>query len=294
MKVAIRRGLDMPTTDEYGGQVPAWCPGCGNFAILKAFKDAMGGLGMEPHRYTIVSGIGQAAKLPHYTKGNTYNGLHGRALPVATGIRLANHDMTVIVTTGDGDCYGEGGNHLLAAMRRNINVKLFVHDNQIYGLTKGQPSPTTGEGMTTKNVPFGVISEQLNPLALAVSLDCSFAARAFAGDTEHLRGIMEEAVRHRGFALVDILQPCVTFNKVNTFEWYRQRVYRLGPEHDPRDRGVAFTRALEWGDRIPLGVLYRNERPTFEERFPSLGGAPLVRQQIFDLSRLENTMDGFR
>ena len=283
----------MPTAEEYRGQVPAWCPGCGNFPILKTFKDAMVELGMEPHRYTIVSGIGQAAKFPHYTKGNTFNGLHGRALPVATGIRLVNTDMTVIVTTGDGDCYGEGGNHLMAAMRRNINVKLFVHDNQIYGLTKGQPSPTTGEGMVTKNVPFGVIAGQFNPLALAVALDCSFAARAFAGDMEHLKGMMKEAINHRGFSLVDILQPCVTFNKVNTFDWYRQRVYKHGPDHNAADRTAAFTRALEWGDRIPLGVIYRNERPTFEERFPALTGQPIVRQQAFQTARLEKTVNEF-
>ena len=204
----------MSTLEDYRGGIPAWCPGCGNFAILKTFKDAMVELGIEPHRFTLVSGIGQAAKFPHYTKGNTFNGLHGRALPVATGIRLANHEMPVIVTTGDGDCYGEGGNHLMAAMRRNINVKLFVHDNQVYGLTKGQASPTTGEGVKTKNMPFGVISEQFNPMLLAVALDCSFAARGYAADTAHLKGLMKEAINHKGFALLDILQPCVSFNKV--------------------------------------------------------------------------------
>jgi 2-oxoglutarate ferredoxin oxidoreductase subunit beta len=254
----------------------------------------MAELGIEPHRYTLVSGIGQAAKLPHYTRGNTFNGLHGRALPVATGVRLANHEMPVIVTTGDGDCYGEGGNHFMAAMRRNINVKLFVHDNQIYGLTKGQPSPTTGEGMVTKNVPFGVISGQFNPLALAVALDCSFAARSFAGDIEHLKGMMKEAINHKGFALVDILQPCVSFNKVNTYEWYRQRVYRLGGEHDPSDRKAAFAMALEWGDKIPLGIIYRNNRPAFEERLPVLSGKPLVKQEQFDREKLERTLAGFR
>jgi 2-oxoglutarate ferredoxin oxidoreductase subunit beta len=284
----------MPTIEDYRGQVPAWCPGCGNFPILKAFKDSVLQLGMEPHGFTVVSGIGQAAKLPHYTRCNTFNGLHGRALPVATGVRLANHGMPVIVTTGDGDCYGEGGNHLMAAIRRNINITLFVHDNQIYGLTKGQPSPTTGEGMVTKNVPFGVISQQFNPMALAVALDCSFAARSFAGDTEHLTAIMQEAILHKGFALVDILQPCVTFNKVNTYEWYRQRVYRLGKEHDPADRKAAFAMALEWGDRIPIGVIYRHERPTFEERLPVLSGTPLVKQEQFNTEKLERTLAEFR
>jgi len=283
----------MLSTETYRGQTPAWCPGCGNFPILKTFKDVMVALGLEPHQITIVSGIGQAAKLPHYTKCNTFNGLHGRALPVATGIRLANHAMPVIVTTGDGDCYGEGGNHLMAAMRRNINVKLFVHDNQVYGLTKGQASPTTNEGMVTKNMPFGVLSGQFNPMALAVALDCSFAARAFAGDTEHLKGIMKAAMEHKGFALVDILQPCVTFNKVNTYEWYKQRIYHLETSYDPADRKEAFVKALEWGDRIPIGIIYQNSRPTFEERLPVIAEKPLVRQEQFPGARIEKTLKEF-
>jgi 2-oxoglutarate ferredoxin oxidoreductase subunit beta len=282
----------MVTLESYRGQIPAWCPGCGNFAILKTFKDTMVELNIEPHQFTLVSGIGQAAKLPHYTKCNTFNGLHGRTLPVATGIRLANHNMLVIAESGDGDCYGEGGNHLLAAMRRNINVKLFVHDNQIYGLTKGQPSPTTGEGMVTKNMPFGVIAEQFNPMALAVALDCSFAARGYAADTDHLKGLMKEAINHKGFALIDILQPCVTFNKVNTYEWYKQRVYRIEPGYDPRDRKAAFAKALEWGDRIPIGVIYRNDRLTFEDRIPMLADKPLVRQE-FDGTRIQQTIKEF-
>jgi len=282
----------MVTLENYKGQVPSWCPGCGNFSILKTFKDTMVELGLEPHQLTVVSGIGQAAKLPHYTNCNTFNGLHGRTLPVATGIRLANHEMLVIAVAGDGDCYGEGGNHLLAAMRRNINVKLFVHDNQIYGLTKGQPSPTTGEGLVTKNMPFGVLSEQFNPLLLAVALDCSFAARGYAADTEHLKGLMKEAINHKGFALLDILQPCVTFNKVNTYEWYKQRVYHIEAGYNPEDRKAAFAKALEWGGRIPIGVIYRNNRPTYEERVPMIKDRPLV-HQAFDAKKIEGTLKEF-
>ncbi|MBI3593068.1 MAG: 2-oxoacid:ferredoxin oxidoreductase subunit beta [Nitrospirae bacterium] len=282
----------MPSLDDYRGDMPAWCPGCGNFSILKTFKDALVELGLEPHQFTIVSGIGQAGKFPHYLKCNTFNGLHGRSLPVATGLRLANHAMHVIAVAGDGDCYGEGGNHLMHAIRRNINVKLFVHDNQIYGLTKGQASPTSMEGMITKNQPFGVLSEQLNPMALAVALDCSFAARGFAGDTEHLKGLIKEAINHKGFTLVDILQPCVTFNKINTYEWYRQRVYRIEPEHNPYDRAAAFNKALEWGDRIPIGIIYRNNRPTFEERIPVVKDETLVKQP-FDRTKAESTLREF-
>ncbi|MFZ3138576.1 MAG: 2-oxoacid:ferredoxin oxidoreductase subunit beta [Thermodesulfovibrionales bacterium] len=282
----------MPVLDDYKGKTPAWCPGCGNFGILKAFKDAMVELGKEPHQLTIVSGIGQSGKFPHYVKCNTFNGLHGRTLPVATGIRLANHEMLVIAVAGDGDCYGEGGNHLMHAMRRNINVKLFVHDNQIYGLTKGQPSPTSMEGMITKNQPFGVFSEQLNPMALAVSLDCSFVARGFAGNTEHLKELMKEAVLHKGFSLLDILQPCVTFNKINTYDWYKQRVYNIEPEYNPENRIEAFKKALEWVDRIPLGIIYKNKRPVLEERIPVIKDNPLVRQG-FDLSGIDTALKEF-
>lgn len=286
----------MSTLDDYKGQVPAWCPGCGNFSILKTFREAVVELGIEPHQFTIVSGIGQAGKFPHYLKCNTFNGLHGRTLPVSTGIRLANHDMLVIAVAGDGDCYGEGGNHLIHAMRRNINVKLFVHDNQIYGLTKGQASPTSMAidkgGPVTKNQPFGVFSEQLNPMALAVALDCSFVARGFAGDTEQLKGLIKEAINHKGFTLVDILQPCVTFNKINTYEWYKQRVYRLGSEHNPEDRGAAFMKALEWVERIPTGIIYRNNRPIFEERMPVLKDKSLVKQS-HNINKLEQLLKEF-
>jgi len=271
----------MPILEDYNtGRTPAWCPGCGNFSILKVFKEVYAELGIEPHQFVIVSGIGQAGKFPHYLKCNTFNGLHGRALPVATGVKLANHEMLVVAEGGDGDGYGEGGNHLVHAIRRNIGVKLFVHDNQIYGLTKGQASPTSTEGMVTKNQPFGVLSEQLNPMALAVALDCSFVGRGYVGEQEHLKGLIKEAIAHKGFSLVDILQPCVTFNKVNTYQWYQQRVYRIESTYNPEDRVEAFRKSLEWGERIPIGVIYRNNRPSLEERIPVIQEQPLTVQPI--------------
>jgi 2-oxoglutarate/2-oxoacid ferredoxin oxidoreductase subunit beta len=268
----------MSTFDEFEGQKPAWCPGCGNFGILTAFKKAMVELDLEPHQVTLVSGIGQSGKFPHYTRCNTFNGLHGRTLPVATGIRLANHSMRVAAFAGDGDCYGEGGNHWLHAMRRNINIKLFVHDNQVYGLTKGQASPTSLVGMKTPVQPLGVAAEELNPVAVAVAMGCSFVARGFSGDTEQLASIMKLAFEHRGFSLVDIFQPCVSFNHLNTDNWYRQRVYPLEEDYDPADRMTAFQRALEFGERIPTGILYKDERETYEDQLPVLDGVPLVHQ----------------
>jgi len=278
--------------DDYEGRTPAWCPGCGNFAILRSFKQAVLDLGLEPHQFTVVSGIGQAGKFPHYTRCNTFNGLHGRSLPVACAMRLVNHGMPVIAVVGDGDCYGEGGNHLMHAMRRNVGIKVFVHDNQVYGLTKGQASPTSVEGMKTKVQPYGVIEEPLDPMALAVALDCSLVARAFAGEGEHLAEMMKQAITHKGFALLDILQPCVTYNKVNTYQWFKQRVYHIDSSYDPTDRISAFAKALEFGEKIPLGVIYRRERRTLEERFPVIRDKPMV-DMPFDPAALRGIVEEF-
>ncbi len=260
---------------------PAWCGGCGNFPILRAFDAALDEAGIDTHRLVLVSGIGQAAKLPHYLrrKVNVFNGLHGRALPAAAGIKLANHLLEVVVTSGEGDMYGEGGNHFLHAVRRNIGVKAFVHDNQVYGLTKGQASPTSDPGFVTKIQTHGVIALPLNPLALAIVEDCSFVARSFSGDREHLQRMMVAALKHEGgFALLDILQPCVTFNKLNTFKWYKDRVRKIGGDHDVHDRTYALELALRWGDEIPIGVLYKSARPSFESQLGVLDSGPLIEQ----------------
>ena len=270
----------MVSLDDYKGGVPAWCPGCGNFSILKAFKEAVVELEIEPHKLAVVSGIGQAGKFPHYIQCNTFNGLHGRAIPVATGLKLVNHTLHVIAVGGDGDMYGEGGNHMMHAMRRNIGISVFVHNNQVYGLTKGQASPTSMEGIMTSNQPFGVLSEQLNPVAMAVALDCSFVGRGYAADQEHLKILIKAAVGHEGFSLVDTLQPCVSFNKVNTYEWYGKRVYHVADDYNPEDRIAAFQKALEWGDAIPIGVIYKNNRAAFEKRVPLIQEKALVEQPV--------------
>ena len=258
---------------------PAWCPGCGNFAILKVLNLAIDAAGIDRAKLVLVSGIGQAAKLPHYTRANVFNGLHGRALPAATGIKLANHDLEVVITSGDGDMYGEGGNHFLHALRRNVSVKMFVHNNQVYGLTKGQASPTSDPGFVTKIQTHGVVLNPVQPLALAIVEDCSLVMRSFAGDPKHLEAMMVEALKHKGGAvLLDILQPCVSFNRVNTYQWYRQRCKPVDASHDPADRAKALELALTWGDRIPIGVIYRSSRPGFESRLGVLEKGPLVAQ----------------
>ncbi|MFA6450121.1 MAG: 2-oxoacid:ferredoxin oxidoreductase subunit beta [bacterium] len=257
-------------------QAPAWCPGCGDFAILAALNKALAASGIDRKRLVLVSGIGQAAKLPHYTDANVFNGLHGRALPAATGIKIANHSLDVIITSGDGDMYGEGGNHFLHAIRRNIGVKAFVHNNQVYGLTKGQASPTSDIGFVTKIQTHGVVSVPVNPLALAVVEDCSFVARSCVAFPEHLEKMMVEAIKSKGFALLDILQNCVTFNKVNTFKWYKDRCKELPADYNPRDRENALRTSMKWGDEIPIGVIYRSDRKSFEEMTPALAAGPLA------------------
>ncbi len=282
----------MVTLEEYGNFETAWCPGCGNFPILQAVKQSLVALGLKPQEVLFVSGIGQAAKAPHYLRANVFNGLHGRSLPVATGAKLANPELTVIVESGDGCNYGEGGNHFLAAIRRNINLTLLVHNNQVYGLTKGQASPTSDEGLVTKTQPQGVRSSPFNPIAIAVAMQAGFVARGFAGMTDHLTRLIQQAITHKGFSLVDILQPCVSFNKVNTFAWYNKRCYELPPDYNPKVWETAMRTAWEWGERIPVGVIYQNERPTFEEHFPVLKQGPLVGREM-DQERLMNIMEGY-
>ena len=257
-------------------QETAWCPGCGNFPLRQVLANTLAEMELAPSEVAMFTGIGQAAKMPHYININGFNGLHGRALPPAIGMRIANPEMKVIVESGDGDTYGEGGNHILHNIRRNPDLAHLVHDNQIYGLTKGQASPTTGAGMKTGVQPNGITAQPFNPIKFAVAMEASFVARSFVGNRDHLQAMIQQALDHRGYALVDILQPCVSFNQVNTYQWYSQRVYELGPDYDPTDYQAAINKAEEWGSEIPLGVIYKDERPIFRDQHPQLEEEPLV------------------
>lgn len=283
----------MVTIDDYGNYETAWCPGCGNFSILKAVKQALVVSQLKPHEVLFVSGIGQAAKAPHYLNANVFNGLHGRSLPVATGAKLANQKLTVIVESGDGCNYGEGGNHFLAGIRRNIDVTLLVHNNQVYGLTKGQASPTSAEGFVTKAQPEGVPSSPFNPIAVAVAMKAGFVARGFAGMIDHLSELIQQGMAHRGFALIDVLQPCVSFNKVNTFVWYKERCEALPSTYDATDWEAAMKVACKWGDKIPIGIIYRNDRLAFEKHFSVLRQGPLVGRDV-DRLMLKKIMEGYK
>jgi len=265
-----------------------WCPGCGNFSIHLSFKQALVQLGLEPEKVVAVAGIGCHGKITDYLKVNGLHVVHGRVLPAASAVKLANHDLTVVGFSGDGDCYNIGMGHFPHAIRRNHDITLIVHDNMIYGLTTGQASPTTRTGQRTRTTPRGVIEPNINPIALALSNNASFVARGFAGEPQHLTELMKQAISHRGFALIDVLQPCVTWDKTQTYAYYRERVYKLEEsDHDVSDIHAAYDRSTEWGDRIPIGIFYRKERPPFREKYSFLAEGPLVENKLdYDISKL--------
>jgi 2-oxoglutarate ferredoxin oxidoreductase subunit beta len=275
-----------PTRDvkEFKPEVPPdWCPGCGDFGVLNGLFTACADLGLRPHEVLVVSGIGCSSNLPGFFRAYGVHSLHGRALPFATGAKLANPAITVIVTGGDGDGYGIGLNHFIQAMRRNIDLTYIVMNNEIYGLTTGQVSPTSEVGMKTKTTPHGNLEGMLNPLALALASGCGYVARGFSGQPKHLAALYAEGIRYPGFALIDVFSPCVTFNKQNTYDWFRKRVYRLDEaRHDPTDFHAAMDAALEWGEKIPIGLLYSNPHPapSLDVQDPGLQAGNLLQQTL--------------
>lgn len=265
----------------------AWCPGCGDFSILKILKETLTELEIKPEELVICSGIGQAAKTPHYLNCNVYNGLHGRALPPATAIKTVNPKLTVIAISGDGDMYGEGGNHFISTIRRNPNITNIVNNNMVYALTKGQASPTTQKGFVTPVQNLGVNSEPFNPIATAIAQDASFVARVFCGDIENSKEILKKAILHKGYSLVDVFQPCVTFNKINTFKWFQDNTYYLEDSYDSYNRIKAFERAIESsveGKKLPLGIFYTSETKIVFEEIPA-------NKNITSIDRLERHTD---
>jgi len=245
-----------------------WCPGCGNFAILDVLKNTLANLGLSPSKVLVVSGIGQAGKMPGHFRVNTLNVLHGRVLPAATGVSLSSNRLKIIAVGGDGDGLAEGGNHIIHAARRNIDVTYLMHNNMVYGLTKGQVSPTSDSGLQTPTTPNGNPLAGLNPVMLLLGLKANFVARSFSGSKEQLGRILEKAIKKPGFAFIDILQPCPSFNKVNTHGWFKKRVYDINEEgHKPDSLSEAFKAAMEWGERIPTGIFYDNQnaKPVFNE-----------------------------
>jgi 2-oxoglutarate ferredoxin oxidoreductase subunit beta len=273
--------VELPVEIFKGAVDPDWCPGCGDFGVLKGVQAAAAQCGVRPENLMIVSGIGCSSNLPGFIHAYGVHSLHGRAVPVATGAHLANTDMKTVITGGDGDGYGIGVGHLIHAMRRNLDVTYVVMDNQIYGLTTGQTSPTTTVGVKTKSTPNGNIENPLNPLALAMICGATYVARGFSGENKQLTDLIGGGIQHKGFALIDVFSPCVTYNKLNTYPWFKERVYKLEDEGwDPSNFDASLSKAFELGDRIPLGVVYKADKPTYEENEPVLKRGALVKQPV--------------
>lgn len=269
--------------DMKGHTDPDWCPGCGDFGVLHALKTAIVELGLLPSEVLTISGIGCSSNLPGYINTYGMHTLHGRALAVATGAQLANHKLKVIVTGGDGDGYGIGGNHFLHTMRRNVDLTYIVMDNQVYGLTTGQVSPTSIKGMKTKSTPFGSVENEINPIPLAIVGGATYVARGFTGQVRHLTELIKGGIQHRGFSLIDTFSPCVTFNRDNTHEFFKQRTQKLEDQaHDPTDFSSAMERAYEWGDRIPIGLFWkRDDLLSLDQLEPVLDDdTPLARRPL--------------
>jgi len=260
-----------------------WCPGCGNYGIINALKRALSDLDHGPDQAVVVSGIGCSAKLPHFVNVNGFHTLHGRALPAATGIKLATDDMPVIAVTGDGDGMGIGGTHFIHTARRNVDITHILHNNAVYGLTTGQAAPTTKRGQRTKTTPRGSYEEPIQPVPMALAAGATFVARTYVGNFPHIVETYKAAISHNGYALVDTLQPCVTFNKVYTYDYYNERTYMLPEDHDATDLTSALIKGHEWGDQIPLGVFYQVDRPTLADELPGLKRGPLNKRDISDV-----------
>ena len=283
----------MVSRADYASDIePTWCTGCGNYGILNAVKMALAEQEIAPHQALIITGIGCGSKLPHYATVNGLHTLHGRPVPVATGARLANHgranELHILTVHGDGDGYGMGLGHFAHVARRNVGIVDVLQNNRIYGLTRGQYSPTSDQGMRTPTSPEGALDGPVPPLALAITMGATFVARGYPGQLRHLVSLLTEAIQHRGYALVDILQPCVTFNRPSAYDFYNPRVYKLEETgHDVTDRSAAWERAQEWGDRIPIGIFYQTEDlPSYEEQLAPMGASlPLSAAQIAALQQ---------
>jgi len=272
----------MSSIQDFNGYSPTWCPGCGNHSIGIALKSALVELGLNPSSVFIVFGIGCSGNMNDFLNAYAIHSLHGRAVPNAIGIKLAHHQMPVLAVVGDGDCYGEGGNHLIHACRGNHDITVIVHNNNVYGLTTGQTAPTAQKGFKSKSTPTGIIEIPVNPLALALTQGATFVAQGFAGNVPQLIKIIKQAVNHRGFSLINILQPCVTFNKINTYQYYLQKTYQLATDYKKDNLELALQKALEQNqERFPLGVIYQIIKPTYTDQLTQLKSSPLVLKQRF-------------
>ncbi|MBT6605109.1 2-oxoacid:ferredoxin oxidoreductase subunit beta [Candidatus Bathyarchaeota archaeon] len=270
----MSKRYDTPATN-------TWCPGCGNFTILNVVKQTFDEMNIDPWEAVAVTGIGCHGKLTDYIGVNGIHTIHGRVLPVSSAIKLANHELKVLGFAGDGDAFNIGIGHFAHAVRRNVDLTYIIHNNLIYGLTTGQTSPTSTKGYVSKTSPRGSWEKAINPLTQALTAGATFVSRAYVGEFSHFKDVLKQAINHEGFALVDVLQPCISWNKVNTYEFYRNRVFKLEETgHNSEDWDLAYLRAEQWGDQIPIGVFYKSDEPPYRENFPALKKGMLVNQPL--------------
>jgi len=269
------------TMQDFSGYTPTWCPGCGDWGIGIAIKSALAQMGLSPSDVGVVFGIGCSGNMNDFLNAYAIHGLHGRAIPTAIGYKLANHKMPIIVVAGDGDCYGEGGNHFLHACRGNHDITVIIHDNRVYGLTTGQVAPTAMKGALSKSTPYGLIESPIDPLGLALTQGATFISQSFAGDAQHMISMIKSAINHKGFSLVNVLQPCVTFNKINGYQYYRKRVYKLiDNKVNNKDRAMKIIQDIE-KEKYPLGIIYQNQQSSYHEQLPQLTKQTLIKNEKF-------------
>lgn len=272
---------------------PTWCPGCGNFAIWAALKKGLDDTKVPPEKFAIFYDVGCSGDMADFNSFYGFHTLHGRALPTAVGAKLANHNLKVLAIIGDGGCYGEGGTHFINLMRGNHDITVLVHNNHRYSLTTGQMSPTTEKGTKTKSTPEGSIEEPFNPIAIALSNHATYIARQYAVDIPRLASCITEAVNHVGFSLVDILQPCITFNPAQGPEWYQEYIVRLEDEkHTPDNLENAAKQAMR-KDKLPIGLFFKEEKPAYHQEVSELKEAPLVNHPI-ETVNLTKLLEEFR
>ena len=269
------------TARDFKGKIdPDWCPGCGDFGVLNSLQRAAAELGLKPHEIVTISGIGCSSNMPGYINTYGMHTLHGRSLAFATGVKMANHELTVIATGGDGDGYGIGGNHFTHTARRNVDLTYVVMNNQIYGLTTGQISPTSRVGQKTKSTPFGSVEYPLNPLTSAIMNGATYVARGYSGDVRHLTDLIKGGIEHHGFALIDVFSPCVTFNLDNTHAFFKSRIKKLEDEgHDTTDWAAAGEKAMVWGDEIFIGRFLDIQQESLTELEPVLRDGPISKRE---------------
>ena len=273
----------MATFKDFRNNVkPNWCPGCGDFSVQAAIQKAAANVGLEPDEVALITGIGCSGRLSGYVNSYGVHSIHGRALPLAQGVKMANRDLTVIASGGDGDGYAIGMGHTIHALRRNMNITYIVMDNQIYGLTKGQTSPSSAPGFVTKTTPKGNIEQNVAPLELALSSGATFVAQGFSSDIKALTKMIEDAINHDGFSFVNVFSPCVTYNKINTYDWFKEHLTDLNDieDYDTSDKQRAIQTVVEHNSLVK-GIVYQDtETPSYESQIDTFGETPLAHQNI--------------